>query len=502
MRNRTTGYLRHSQNHNLAITTGHIHSDLPGNRLVHPQGPSQKLRSFFVPSNSRTRNSSNSLVMAGTRVRHLCNQRMTRPAFEFRRLQRFRRFAHWVREHSRYYAKIMARHRIDPANCVPEDFPVLTKRDVTEHFDEIVTAPSINRSRVEAFLCRSQDPHDLFDDQFFVLHTSGSSGEIGIYVYERADMIRGLTKNLRISPVRMRKTPFLYLGATRGHFAGVTMISALKNTPVARLLDIELVDINDPLDKIVAAVQRHQPEHLAGYTTALCLLAEQKLHSALRIQPRVITAGGEPMSSAQRSLIRRAFGVDPSSLYACTEHLTLGLAKPEYGGMYLMEDDLIFELGEDYTCVTNLFNHTMPLIRYRMEDVLRPEEDAAGFYPFTKVGEIVGRNEHTLVFINHKGQKTSISPIVIVEFFAKHLARFQLKIIDYTSFLFYVVPEPGIRAYEKATMLADVKLRLFKILEAKQLDNVRFEIVEVDDLQANPRTGKFHLIIPPHRPKA
>ena len=67
----------------------------------------------------------------------------------------------------------------------------------------------------------------------------------------------------------------------------------------------------------------------------------------------------------------------------------MGLSRPEDGGMYLLEDDLIFELEADHTCVTNLFNRTLPLIGYRMEDVLLPLESAPGSWPFRKVREIV-----------------------------------------------------------------------------------------------------------------
>ena len=92
----------------------------------------------------------------------------------------------------------------------------------------------------------------------------------------------------------------------------------------------------------------------------------------------------------------------------------MGISKPEYGDMYLLEDDLIFELRSDHTCVTNLFNYTMPLIRYRMEDILIPVPGNDRILPFTKVQEVIGRREHTIFFSNKYGSDDFIKLFYIL----------------------------------------------------------------------------------------
>ena len=81
--------------------------------------------------------------------------------------------------------------------------------------------------------------------------------------------------------------------------------------------------------------------------------------------------------------------------------------------MYLFEDDLFFEFFDDQLIVTNIFNKTLPLIRYKMSDVLSPIVDKNNFYPFTKVSNFVGRQEFAPVFTNEIGEDDFIHPIIL-----------------------------------------------------------------------------------------
>ena len=116
----------------------------------------------------------------------------------------------------------------------------------------------------------------------------------------------------------------------------------------------------------------------------------------LNVKPSIVESCGEPLSPTDKEFIENTFECKLLNVYASTEFLYMGISKPEYGDMYLLEDDLIFELHSDHTCVTNLFNFTMPLIRYRMEDILIPVPENDRILPFTKVQEVIGRREYTM----------------------------------------------------------------------------------------------------------
>ena len=125
-----------------------------------------------------------------------------------------------------------------------------------------------------------------------------------------------------------------------------------------------------------------QPEAISGYARVLRVLAEAQERGELRIAPREIGSGGEPLLPDVKAHVERVFQVPVKNGYASSEHLYMAMPLPGAEGMHLLEDDLIFELGADHTCVTNLFNEVLPLIRYRMDDVLIPETAGESPYPF------------------------------------------------------------------------------------------------------------------------
>lgn len=439
----------------------------------------------------------NILTLVKTRLRHRRERRLTRGEFEAERLTRFRRFAAHAGKHSRYYARIMSERGIDPARCVPEDFPVITKREVMRNFDEIVTDRSITKDKIDDFLSSSHDPLDMYEGRYYVLHTSGSSGEIGLYVYSPDDIARGLAQTPSPPMVGLRRPRLSFFGATKGHFAGVTFASMFSGSALRHLFRMQTYEINSPLAAVIEGLNAFKPDVVAGYATALKILAEKKLQGELDIAPRLLMSSGEPVNSNDRAVIESTFNAPLYNAYMCTEHVYMGLGKPEYGGMYLLENDLIFEFHEDYLCVTNLFNYTMPLIRYRMEDVLTPIDDHAGLLPFTKVRDIVGRNEYIPYFKNKAGTEDFISPHIINEFFVKGLKRFQMQVIDKGSFAFKTVADTALDKGQKSEMLKAIDSKLRGILSEKGLENVSFRIEEVDDLPVDKKTGKFKLILPP-----
>jgi len=132
-----------------------------------------------------------------------------------------------------------------------------------------------------------------------------------------------------------------------------------------------------------------------------------------------------------------------------------------------------------------------------MEDVLLPLRQDGGTWPFRKVREIVGRNEHVPFFRNARGDEDFISPHIINEFFVPGLRRFQMRIVDAVSFVFCICLESGMGAERRRTTLAAIEQRWRDILAQKQLDNVRFRLQEMDDLPVDPKTGKFRLVVRP-----
>ena len=438
---------------------------------------------------------------------HRRNARMTRAELEAWKLVKFRTLVRYAQERSPYYADIVRERGIDVERCVPTDFPPLTKSILRENFDSIVTDQRVTKERIADFLTRSKDPNDLFLDEYRVIHTSGSSGEVGYFVFSKEDWARGLAggagrirrrAGTRSRPPRRKRgrRRVAFYGAIGGHFGGVTTVSAAKQGIARLFVKVGLYEVNDPLPETVAALNDFQPDVLGGYTGGLMILAAKQREGILHIAPRMVGTVGESMSPSEKAALESAFGCEARNAYGSSEHLAMGFAIPERGTMLLRDDELIYELCPDHMLVTNLFNYTLPLIRYRMSDILRPvAEKTDPSSPYLEIESLVGRSETMPTFVNARGGEDFISPHTINEIFVAGLARFQMQLTGKDSFRFLVCLDPALDSDGRREALAGVDRRLHEILNQKGLGNVGFEVVVAEDIPVNPRTRKFQLIV-------
>lgn len=430
---------------------------------------------------------------------HRRSARLTRAELEAEKLTKFRRLVRHAQSHSAYYKRIIAERSIDVASCTPTDFPVLTKTLLMQHFDEIATMPGITKSAIADFLTRSHDPAELFLGRYRVIHTSGSSGEVGYFVYSSRDWASGTVMRQQggrpgRKPGAKGKFRLAYYAAVDGHYAGVTLISAITNSIAKFFVDLKLFEVNDPLPDTIKQLNEFDPEVLIGYTTALKILAAEQRRGALKLNRVVnITTAGEATTPADMALLTETFAAQVVNSYGCSEHLGMGASPPNGDKIVLYDDELIFEFFPDHTLITNLFNYTLPLIRYRMADVLRPV-DSGEHAPYLVIESLVGRNELQPVFKNRDGAEDFISPHTINEVFVAGVTRFQLQLTGEAEFRFMIVLDPALSSDARTAASDAVATRLREILARKRMDNVRFTVVPTEDLPLNPRTRKFQLI--------
>lgn len=438
---------------------------------------------------------------------HRRNALMTRTELEASKLVKFRALVRHANAHSPWYAGLIRERGIDVDRCVPTDFPPLTKAELRPHFDRIVTDRRVTKAAVAEFLTRSHDPNDLFLDEFRVIHTSGSSGEVGYFVFSRDDWARGTAGVLGEARARIRGTAprprrrggrqrLAFYGAIGGHFGGVTTVSAARRGVARLFVNVGLYEVNDPLPDTVAALNDFQPDVLMGYTGGLMILAEHQRAGALDIVPRAISTVGESLGPTEKAALEESFGCVARNAYGCSEHLGMGVQVPDRGTLLLRDDELIYELHEDHCLVTNLFNYTLPLIRYRMSDILRPvAEKTDPSSPYLEIESLVGRSEIMPRFTNPAGAEDFISPHTINEIFVAGVARFQMQLTGRDSFRFLVTLDASLDESGRRNAVAGVQARLREILAQKGLANVRFEVLPVDEIPVNPRTRKFQLIV-------
>ncbi len=428
----------------------------------------------------------------------------TRAELEAAQEQKFRALIRYACKRAPYYADLIRKRGLDVNTCRAGDFPVLTKAILMANFDDIVTDRRATKKIIAEFLSRSTDPKEQLFNELTVMHTSGTSGEVGYFLYSSADLARVRAAAMRNRAAfrgqfprprfLMRRIRVAFYGATGGHFAGVTGVASMQRGLRKLFIDARAFEVNTPLPDVVRGINAFEPDALWGYTTALKMLGDEQRAGRLSINPMAVIATGEMVTQSDLQFLSRAFGgARALSLYACTEHMMLGISNPDGETMTLMEDNVIFEFFEDHSVITNLFNYTLPLIRYRMSDILRPV--SAPQTRLTVIQNLVGRSEQMPVFVNGAGAKDFISPHIINEIFVKGVTRFQMQITGPSSFCFLICIEVGLGDAERVAAAAGVRARLTDILAQKGLSNVAFEVRIVADIPPNERTRKFQLIV-------
>lgn len=428
------------------------------------------------------------------------NLRLSRSKIQNLQKDKFRKLVKFAYANSKYYREIIDKNNINIDECTPEYFPILDKKILMENFDDIVTNPQIRKADLANFFEKNIDPEKLFLDKYTAIHSSGSSGIVGYYLYDQTEIATTIANSTRInSPSIFQKLS--YIAAVDGHFAGVSMAQMSKRFPIVYSGFLPL-DINSPFETILEKLQNFQPTSLSGYAFSLTKIAEAQRDGKINITPKNISVGGEAISGNDQRFIESVFKVPVMNVYASSEFLVIGIGKTEWGDKsMLMEDYVWVEIQDNYSLMTNLYNYTLPLIRYKMDDILKPTSnpvDTNGkimYEGFRFVENIVGREEQTPYFRNSHGEIDFIHFLTLHSLFFPGVKLYQIILTSETSFKIDInLERKDFSINKKSKIYAEIKKQIDEILKSKSMGNVQYEIHEVDDFWADPKSGKFKLI--------
>ncbi|MEW4526882.1 hypothetical protein [Maioricimonas sp. JC845] len=423
-------------------------------------------------------------------------RRLSRPRLVARQQRRFRRLAEFVWNRSPFYRQIMLQRGLRPEHCQPGDFPIVTKSDLIERFDEMVTSPALSRARIRDFLERSTRPTELLDGRYYILRSSGTSGNYACVAYSWREWIRGTSHQIRFAGgLRLRKR-CAFIGCTNGHFAGATL-GLTGQRGINRLLyDCRGFHVGRPLDELVEELNAFQPHLVSGYAATLCQLALEQAAGRLAIHPFRIVNSGEPLTATNGQFIEDTFRARIADVWACSEMLFMGASGAAGGPMTLYEDDLILELFDDHVLVTNLFNRTTPLIRYRINDVLAPANGHGTDGPFRQVAGIAGRNERHLHFRNNDGSDESVAPYLFMTLPLDGISELQVHQHSECRFTLNVRMHAALSSSGIADALDQANRQVNRLLAGKQLErSVGFTIQVVERLPVDPVSGKARFVV-------
>lgn len=356
------------------------------------------------------------------RRRLRAHERWSRAQLEGHRqssLHELRRLAY---ERSPFYQRFHRGHFDRPL----EDLPVLTKAQLMESFDEVVTDRRVALAAVEAHLATVAGDA-RFLDRYRVVATSGSTGVRGIFLsnaeewatviasYNRAQEWAGVA----ISPTRRMR--LAVVSTTTAWHQSARVGASVRNPLVATLR----LNATDPRMDVVARLNEFQPHSLVAYASMNRLLAEEQLGGRLRISPTAVMSASEVLTDDTRRLIAEAWGHQPFNVYAATEPAGIASECERHTGLHLYDDLVITEVVDEANrpvppgefgakvLVTVLFSRTQPLIRYEMSDSVRLSSAVCRCgRPFPLLDAIQGRREDVLTLPARGGGTVSIHPNV------------------------------------------------------------------------------------------
>jgi putative adenylate-forming enzyme len=272
-----------------------------------------------------------------------------------------------------------------------QSWPVLNKAVWMERFNDINTVGAKLDEVMELALESEQTRNFTTTWQGLTVGLStGTSGHRGLFLVSQREKAmwagtllakllgRSILGNERIALV-LRAGSTLY-----------DRMSALR-------LRFLFVDQAQPWEKITAALKNFDSTVLVAPARVLRLLAE----SGFTGRPRRIISVAEVLDDIDRSKMETVFGVRVEQIYQATEGLLGNTCN--HGTMHLNEPYILIEkewLDVERTrfvpIVTDLWRTAQPVIRYRMNDVLRAHAGCACGRAATAIDAIEGRIDDVL----------------------------------------------------------------------------------------------------------
>jgi phenylacetate-CoA ligase len=443
----------------------------------------------------------------GTALAGHLEHHIERPQWDAERLaihqrERLRALLACAVERSPFHARRLA--RIDPERFEPGDLaglPVMSKEQMMAGFDELPTDRRLTRARVERQLAASAGEPSLLLGEYVCLASGGSSGLRGLFVQtvdSYAEFVASLLRRLMAGLAAGGGPP--PAGLPVGIVAAASPVhSSGFGAAVAAGYPVQLIPAPAtlPLAELVRRLNQAQPPVVLGHATKLALLAGEQRAGRLRIAPMAVTAMGEHLTEENRAAISAAFGVPLIDQFTSTEGLA-GHSEPGGAVLSFASDMCIAELVDaanrpvpDGTAsakvlVTNLHNHTQPLIRYELTDrfIRHPATAGDAFLRAT----VEGRADDTFQY-----GSIAVDPLVIRTVMVRTPAAVEYQVRQTGNGIDMAVVAGG--ELDHAALAAS----LARSLRTAGLPDPRVRVREVPDIARHPETGKARRFIPAAR---
>lgn len=431
------------------------------------------------------------------------NEKKTPDEISALQTQKLRRLLHYAYENSTYYRDSFEKAGItaDKIDSAPfSKFPTIDKSILLSQFDSIVTVPDLKQEEIRRFDEKEKITRNPFHGKYHIVHSSGSTGKPGYFVYDKSawnsmllGIIRGALWNMSMPQILkflIQGPRIVYIAATDGRYGGAMAVGDGIDGVGAKQI---YLDIKTPLDRWISTIKEFKPNMIIGYPSAIKILAELAEKGDVDLHILRVVSCGEPLGTSLRKYLEGVFGTQVINFYGASESLSLGVESNPQEGMILFDDMNIVEIENGVMYLTCLYNYVQPLIRYRLSDSLTLEKPTEkNRYPFTRAVGLLGRNEDILWFDDGNGKREFLHPLAIEGFCIEGLRDYQFKQLSPDAF--EMVAESADDSLQE-TIQSEMLRQMKTILEEKGLGYVQFYMNFVPEILPDPKTGKKRLIL-------
>lgn len=376
-----------------------------------------------------------------------------------RRLRDLLRFS---REHSKYYREKWK--NIDIETCKLQDLPILTKTEMMENFENLVTDPRLKKNEIIDFMTKFENIGKYYLDEFVVSHTSGSQGQAAVVVQHKdgpfhlfamqvarghampktwGTVFKKLFKKRSRWALFLFKPCFIPSGAAFGYMPKASR----------KLADMMRLNLSDPFEENLRKLEEFKPNFITAYVHVLEQLARAAKQGKTTLVSNgsleLVIAISEPLPPDTQKFIEENLKVPVANHYAMGECPQLSLGCPSGKGAHVNNDMAILEnVDANYQPVppgtpgakvllTNLLNTVQPIIRYELDDVITMSPDPCPCgNKLPLIASIAGRSNDQFWVINRHGEGLEMTNFIFKDAFLLlfDLAEFQVTQIGQNQF--------------------------------------------------------------------
>lgn len=239
----------------------------------------------------------------------------------------------------------------------------------------------------------------------------------------------------------------------------------------------------------VNKIRKYQPQEIFSYPSSIAQIAQYIIdNDEDPISVPLIMTTAEPLTELQRYLINRAFITKIVNQYGCTEMAFFASeccqgtmhVHPEHGIVEALEDN---NLGRKVLVATGFVNEVMPLIRYKVGDVIEiSNSNCTCGLPFPVLESLEGRIDD-LIYLKDGTPIGRLDPV-----FKGGLGIREAQIIQNvdSSVDILVVPDVSFSSLTRRTIINEFNKRT--------QDQLKVNVITVQKL-SRERNGKFKAVV-------